>query len=238
MKTCTKCKIEKELTSFGKTKQNKSGFNPSCKECASIANKAYIEKNPEKRKETCRKYHARNAEKLSAKSSDWYRENKEKASETRKNWRLRNKEKDNADIAKYQKTHTEKLSIAAKIWQKNNKNKCAEYASKYRAINPEKSAAARRLWASQNKHKINEKKRRRYAYKMQATPTWANKEKMQDFYFAANFLGMATGEFHHVDHIVPLKSKYVCGLHCEANLRVLPALENLKKSNRYWPDMP
>ena len=41
----------------------------------------------------------------------------------------------------------------------------------------------------------------------------------------------------HVDHTVPLKSKLVCGLHCEANLRLLPGRENQAKSNRIWPDM-
>jgi hypothetical protein len=42
----------------------------------------------------------------------------------------------------------------------------------------------------------------------------------------------------HVDHIVPLVSKFVCGLHCEANLQLLPGPENQRKGNRVWPDMP
>lgn len=47
-----------------------------------------------------------------------------------------------------------------------------------------------------------------------------------------------TGILHEVDHIVPLTSAVVCGLHNEHNLRVLSASMNRSKGNRYWPDMP
>lgn len=42
----------------------------------------------------------------------------------------------------------------------------------------------------------------------------------------------ATGIRWHVDHIEPLRSEEICGLHNPYNLAVVPAIFNLKKGNR------
>lgn len=36
----------------------------------------------------------------------------------------------------------------------------------------------------------------------------------------------------HVDHVVPIKGKDVCGLHVWYNFSVIPKIENLKKGNK------
>ena len=78
----------------------------------------------------------------------------------------------------------------------------------------------------------------RRAGKLEATPVWADGDAILGFYTLANTLSISTGVVHHVDHIVPLNSKLVCGLHCQFNLQVLTSLENLCKGNRDWPDKP
>lgn len=67
---------------------------------------------------------------------------------------------------------------------------------------------------------------------LHALPKWANIEHIKNIYKKAKETGMV------VDHIVPLISKIVCGLHCENNLQLLSHTENSSKANRYWPDMP
>lgn len=67
---------------------------------------------------------------------------------------------------------------------------------------------------------------KRRARKLQATPAWANLEVIKEIY-------LNCPEGHHVDHIVPLQGKNVCGLHVEYNLQYLPASENMSKGNKF-----
>lgn len=71
-----------------------------------------------------------------------------------------------------------------------------------------------------------------------ATPRWADLDRIRAFYAVSQILTIVTGVRHNVHHIVPLTSPIVCGLHVETNLDVLTAVDNIRRHNRAWPDMP
>lgn len=65
------------------------------------------------------------------------------------------------------------------------------------------------------------------------TPKWADTEKMKWFYTERDRLNRETGQTYHVDHIIPIKHKEVCGLNVEFNLQLLTDRDNMMKSNRF-----
>lgn len=71
-----------------------------------------------------------------------------------------------------------------------------------------------------------------------ATPPWADMKAIALLYKEAQRMTRLTGELYVVDHIVPKINPLVCGLHVHWNLRVIHWLENARKSNLTWPDMP
>jgi len=130
--------------------------------------------------------------------------------------------------------NVEKNRAASKAYREANVAKVAIQQEAYREANRENLRKYFRDYALKNKGYARAKSVRRRAAKLSATPIWADRDEIQSFYDALNYLGKGW----HVDHIVPLVSPLVCGLHCESNLELVPALENLRKGNRVWPDMP
>ena len=77
------------------------------------------------------------------------------------------------------------------------------------------------------------KKLRRIRTINRATPPWADKAQIAEAYRAARLLTEQTGNLWHVDHIIPLRHPLVCGLHCVANLQLLPSGYNEAKGNQW-----
>ena len=66
-----------------------------------------------------------------------------------------------------------------------------------------------------------------------ATPTWADFNAIRTRYKERATMERLTGVRHDVDHVIPLCGDNVCGLHVAANLRVILARDNRRKSNHF-----
>lgn len=129
------------------------------------------------------------------------------------------------------KANAEKMRLYRKQYEERN----TEKVSAYRSSEEFKQFTRKNVMKYQRKYpeKTLAKVRKRQMLKLQATPLWVNYTRINALYSLAAMLTKATGEKHHVDHIVPIKNKYVCGFHVYENLKVIPAKQNLLKSNKF-----
>lgn len=179
----------------------------------------YRERHPDRIRESKERYRLANLEKVSAAKRKWRLEHPEQMQACRDKWMAAgdNKEKRRSSIKSWYEKNREKMRHVNKKWREENKSRMLELIAAWEKRNPEKRRAYVRL---------------RQAAKLRAVPAWADLKAIEGIYKEAVRKKM------HVDHIVPLRSKIVCGLHVHSNLQLLPASENSAKGNYYWPDMP
>lgn len=149
----------------------------------------------------------------------WYKANAEKVSEYGAIYRAGNKEK---------------LAEKRKLEYAKNKEIEIERGKEWHAVNKESVAIRKKAYRANNKEIINSGAAKRRA--AQKTPTWLSKFdklKIRCVYSVAAMLTRENNEPWHVDHIIPLKGKSVCGLHVPNNLQFVRAENNLAKSNKY-----
>lgn len=100
-------------------------------------------------------------------------------------------------------------------WAAKNSKKTSAYVAKWRASNPAKKRAERA------------KERAK-----QAMPKWVDSISIVKIY--AEMVDLRKkGLDVHVDHIIPLNTDTVCGLHVPWNLRIVNASENRRKHNKF-----
>ena len=96
----------------------------------------------------------------------------------------------------------------------------------WRAKGKRNTTAESKKWYDKYPEKGRFKQSKYRAKKLNATPSWADLEKIKEIY-------QSCPVGYHVDHIIPLQNKYVCGLHVAENLQYLPAKLNLIKGNDF-----
>lgn len=167
----------------------------------------------------------------------------------RKFYRVANKDQIALDSAAYYAANTGKIKAASAARRVLHPDKirassiayCAANAETIKvrrdarnAANPERKKAIAARSAKVNAGSVNARHAKRRARKIQATPVWANMDAIKFFYVVAARCTKATGESYHVDHVIPLQGKSVCGLHIHSNLQILTALDNMRKGVNSW----
>lgn len=188
MKTCTKCKLEKDTSEFGKHSGTRDKLCSWCKLCHKRA------------------------------TADWKVKNK--------NW---------------QKEYTKKRKIRYENDEeyrlKCNSMSNSRYHAKYKN-NPEYIAKLydnKKKYLANNLHKYNAWTADYRQRKRNSNRELSELDELvfKEAYHLAKLREGSTGIKWHVDHIVPLRGKNVCGLHVAANIQVIPAVLNLQKGNSH-----
>lgn len=107
--------------------------------------------------------------------------------------------------------------------------------AKYRLRNIERIKARQREWVRQNPERLAANAARRKLRIRRATPRWHGEfDRFVEIeaFRLARLRKVATGFAWHVDHMIPIKARRVCGLHVWQNLQVIPWRINVAKGNR------
>lgn len=148
---------------------------------------------------------------------EWDSQNAESVAKSKRRYQILHPERVRKSSSKYYWKDPDKRSQYWKRYSKTHRNEIIAKSRQYRRDNPAKIAA------------LVSKRR---AARKRAIPKWANMVAIEQFYQNARQITLETGVKHVVDHIVPLRGKTVCGLHCEDNLQVIGEKPNRLKSNK------
>lgn len=167
-------------------------------------------------------YRRANLEKIKARQAQWYSDNRGKL------------------IAKQSIRRAIDPEYMAS-WRASNTERLIEYRSAYRSANKERLSEYQKQYTKDHREAFTARASKRRAAKIRAATGWDDELDSLVLIEAAHLARIRSETLaveHHVDHVVPLRSAKVCGLHNAYNLAVIPAVENMSKGNRWWPDMP
>ena len=138
-------------------------------------------------------------------------------------------------VVAWQKAHPDNVARNQERWKARNPGLAAKRAADWYAANTERATVVRRKYRDANPAKYRYLSAKARTDKLLRTPAWLSEEDkwlIQEVYDVATQRTEMTGVEWHVDHILPLRGRDVSGLHVPHNLQVIPAVINLRKSNR------
>lgn len=144
-----------------------------------------------------------------------YERRKEEIGARRKERYAANKDRTSVKVAAYRVAHGDRLAEIRKARYAADPSGELQKAKEYRNRNKER----RKAW-----DKNNRVIRKRLIGAQKLAKTFM-KQTIEIY--------MNCPDGHHVDHIVPLRGKKVCGLHVPWNLQYLLSLDNIKKGNKH-----
>lgn len=138
-------------------------------------------------------------------------------------------------LARYRKNNADKRRAGSKRWKEQNSKARAEYNRHHYAKNRERLKAETKRWRAENPDKIRVQWANRRAAKSNSVPSWVGEFDQLVFSEAAELCRVRkieTGIAWHSDHMIPLRARGVCGLHCASNIQVIPAAMNTSKQHK------
>lgn len=121
------------------------------------------------------------------------------------------------------------------FWYSRNKALSKMRGDRWKkVINPKRHREWKRYYYEENKDRFISDTKAARMRRRRAMPLWVNVKEIRKIYYFRAKISRETGILHHVDHIVPLGGKDVCGLHVPWNLQVISAIENQKKFNSFY----
>lgn len=264
MKTCSKCKEDKQLNAFACT-QKKDGtkrYSSWCKSCVNARLRAKRKEQGKPSREewldSVRKPKLSKQERKALGKAKWDAWYAEQGENMRLNKMADEEKKRQALLAKGVKccsTCKEELPLSQFTVVNRKRRDGSSYESfksecktcknnkavKYRASPEGKARDTSYRKSPEGKARAKRQDALRRKRSKKATPKWLTQEQKQqivDTYEHMRDCRAVTGEDYHVDHIVPLRGEGICGLHVPWNLQVLPAYVNLAKSNTHYEDPP